>query len=441
MASLKKDVSWTFSATLLGSLSQLILMIVVARQFDQAALGIFALLNIAMALFGYFQDLGLSTYAVHRQDLNAAERANLHWISILLGGCATLGCLLFAPVTAWLYQSDLLQTLLIWLAPQFLLLGLASQYQAELLKQGKLALLAKIDIISKLLGLLVALILLYLPNANLTAIIAGQLAASLVRGVFLWQYAHTPVLWRSPFDVTLCKAALQFGLYQSGSQVIGFLRNRADQLLIGKLLGLEALGLYSLAKDIIQQPARLLGPVIQRVLLPRFAKSTDASQLYLQSLKLNLQVNTVIYGGLSLVSLPLILLLFGENYLPAAALICAFSVYGMIKPTGIILSTYSQGIGRADVEFQWNLIASCWMVGIITLATLSQSLLITALMLSALQYGLSCYAQYYFAQHQAAPIAVALWRLSFPYVVSTLVASSIGILLLTNNGQHLLKIL
>ena len=441
MASIKKDIRWTFSATLFGSLSQLVLMIVVARQFDQATLGIFALLNIAMALLGYFQDLGLSTYAVHRQDLNAAERANLHWISILLGGCATLGCVLFAPVTAWIYQSELLQTLLIWLAPQFLLLGLASQYQAELLKQGKLELLAKIDILSKLLGLIVALILLSLPHADLTAIIAGQLVASLVRAVVLWQCAHTPVLWRSPLNVPLCKAALQFGLYQSGSQVIGFLRNRADQLIIGKLLGLEALGLYSLAKDIIQQPARLLGPVIQRVLLPRFAKATDSSQLYLQSLKLNLQVNTVIYGGLSLVSLPLVLLLFGENYVPAAALICAFSVYGVIKPTGIILSTYSQGIGRADIEFRWNLIASCWMVSIITLAAFSQSLFVTAVVLSALQYGLSCYAQYYFAQSQAAPLPVALWRLSFPYVASTLVISSIGILVLAEHGPHLLRIL
>ena len=426
MASIKKDISWTFSATFFGSLSQLVLMIVVARQFDQATLGIFALLNIAMALFGYFQDLGLSTYAVHRQDLNAAERANLHWMSILLGGCATLGCVLFAPVTAWIYQSELLQSLLMWLAPQFLLLGLVSQYQAELLKQGKLELLAKIDIFSKLLGLLVALGLLYLPNADLTAIIAGQLATSITRAVFLWLCAHTPVLWRSPLNVPLCKAAFQFGLYQSGSQVIGFLRNRADQLIIGKLLGLEALGLYSLAKDIIQQPARLLGPVIQRVLLPRFAKATDSSQLYLQSLKLNLQVNTLIYSGLSLVSLPLVLLLFGETYVPAAALICVLALYGMIRPTGMLISIYSISVGRTDIEFRWNLIASFWMISSCAVAAISKNLFFAGLTLSTVQFVLSCYAQRFFTKHLPALPTIHLSRFSLPYAAITLLASGIG---------------
>jgi exopolysaccharide (amylovoran) exporter len=426
MASIKHDASWTFASTLFGSLSQLLLMVMVARQFDQATLGIFALLSIAIALLGYLQDLGLSTYTVHRQDLTAADRANLHWISIALGVIAMLTCLGFAPLTGWMYQSELLRELLLWLSPQFLLLGVANQYQAELIQQGKLSLLAKIDVLSKIVGLSVSIALLLVSNPDLTALVFGQLASSLLRALLLWYSSSAPLLWLSPLNISLCQAALRFGLYQSGSQVIGFLRNRADQLIIGKLLGLEALGLYSLARDIIQHPARLLGPVIQRVLLPRFAKGTGSSQLYQQSLKFNLQINTVIYAILSLLSWPLVWFIFGEVYLPAATLICAFSLYGMIKPTGTVLSTYSQGIGRADIEFRWNLIASFWMISIITLAAVSESLLFTALMLSALQYALSCYAQHYFAKQHAAPVAIKLWRLSFPYVVITVLAAIIG---------------
>ncbi len=429
MASIKQDALWSFAASLVGTLSQILLMVLLARHLDQASLGIFALLSIMLLLLGYLQDLGLSTFAVQYQNLQPNDRTNLHLLSITLGAVATALCLLSAPLAGWLYQSAVLTSLLTLLAPQLLLLGASTQYHAEMLREGKLAKLAQIDILSKIVAFALTLYLLLSFPPALDALVYGQLTGAFLRLLLLWLATKTPIHWRCTLDFPLWRAALRFGLFQSGAQVIGFLRNRVDQLIIGKLLGLEALGLYSLAKDIIQQPPRLLNPVIQRVLLPRFSRRTDATELFQQSLRLNLQLNTVVYAGLALISSPLVLWLFGGSYQQAAVLLCIFALYGMIKPSGMVLSTYCQSMGRSDVEFYWNLWASLVMVSLVSLSAALSNLYWVALVLSAVQFVLSCYAQHYFSQRGAAPKSGNLCRQAAPYVLLTLAASSAGIML------------
>lgn len=428
MASIKQDAAWSFAASLVGTLSQILLMVLLARQLDQASLGIFALLSIMLLLLGYLQDLGLSTFAVQHQNLQANDRTNLHLLSLSLGGIATLVCLLCAPLAGWIYQSKELSSLLMLLAPQLLLLGASTQYHAEMLRSGRLASLARIDIISKIMAFILTLFLLLNFPPALDALVYGQLSGALFRLLLLFAAADSDINWRCRLDLPLWRAALRFGAYQSGAQIIGFLRNRVDQLLIGKLLGLEALGLYSLAKDIINQPPRLLNPVIQRVLLPRFSRRTGATELYRQSLRLNLQLNALVYSVLAVVSYPLVLWLFGAAYQQTAILLCIFAVYGMIKPSGMVLSTYCQSVGRSDVEFHWNLWASLVMVSLVSLTAAFADIYDVALMLAFLQVVLSLYAQHYFRQRAAAPDGINLWQQALPYLTLTVLASVAAVL-------------
>lgn len=51
------------------------------------------------------------------------------------------------------------------------------------------------------------------------------------------------------------------------------MRTQLDVIIVGKVLGGDSLGLYSLAKDLILQPLKLVSPVINRLALPRFAEN------------------------------------------------------------------------------------------------------------------------------------------------------------------------
>ncbi|WP_142890641.1 oligosaccharide flippase family protein, partial [Klebsiella pneumoniae] len=81
------------------------------------------------------------------------------------------------------------------------------------------------------------------------------------------------------FEKNICKGVFSYGIYQLGSQIINQLRTQLDVIIIGKVLGGDSLGLYSLAKDLIMQPLKLITPVINRLALPRFAEAQRDTNL------------------------------------------------------------------------------------------------------------------------------------------------------------------
>src|SRR5712691_7787785 len=68
---------------------------------------------------------------------------------------------------------------------------------------------------------------------------------------------------------------LAFGLYQMGERVLNFANSRLDQVLIGIFIGPHALGLYSLAWNLVLQPVTRLNPVLTRVAFPVFSLAQE----------------------------------------------------------------------------------------------------------------------------------------------------------------------
>lgn len=57
-----------------------------------------------------------------------------------------------------------------------------------------------------------------------------------------------------------------------GEKTLNYLNVQIDTVLIGKLLGVEALGIYFVAKQIIMRVLQLFNPIIARVAFPTMAK-------------------------------------------------------------------------------------------------------------------------------------------------------------------------
>ncbi|MBL1822834.1 lipopolysaccharide biosynthesis protein, partial [Klebsiella pneumoniae] len=59
--------------------------------------------------------------------------------------------------------------------------------------------------------------------------------------------------WRPTFEFNsaICKPVFKYGIFQLGSQILNQFRTQLDVIVIGKMLGADSLGLYSLAKDLI----------------------------------------------------------------------------------------------------------------------------------------------------------------------------------------------
>src|SRR5690606_28490260 len=90
--------------------------------------------------------------------------------------------------------------------------------------------------------------------------------------------------------LTNWREVLAFGGYSSATTVLNNLYGMLPQLMLGRLIGLEAAALYSRATILCQLPERAVIGAIQPVILPAFAsKARQGEGLrepYLQALSL-----------------------------------------------------------------------------------------------------------------------------------------------------------
>jgi O-antigen/teichoic acid export membrane protein len=68
------------------------------------------------------------------------------------------------------------------------------------------------------------------------------------------------------------KRFVRFGLHVAGSSVLYHVYKNADYFLVGKLLGIEALGLYRVAFDVAMQPTEAIITVVGRVGFPVYSR-------------------------------------------------------------------------------------------------------------------------------------------------------------------------
>lgn len=400
MGDLKKQASWTLGSSLIAAILQVIQLAILARTLDTESLGVLAIVQVFIAIAIVFQDSGLSNFSIHKQDISKHQFSALYLFSFMLGCSVALITYFSAPVIAHFYHQAQISGLLELLSIHFVLLGASSLFQAELIKQFKQVLLAKIEITCRILSFIVTLSVLFQTTLGLTAVIIGLLSGSAFKLLLLWRFAPSGISpWHMP-DFSILSSAWRYAYFQLLAQFINQLRTQADQLIIGKLLGMEMLGFYSLAKELILKPSRFIQPLIQRLVLPRFAKQqnskTNQQVLFDKTVYFLSWGNCALYSLIALCSWPIVLILYGQDYSLTASLLSILSVFAMIRPIGAIFASMAQANGRTDIEFKWNIVAGFFMLLFITSASISRDVIFVALALSIVQVFLTLLAHRFF---------------------------------------------
>jgi O-antigen/teichoic acid export membrane protein len=100
--------------------------------------------------------------------------------------------------------------------------------------------------------------------------VVGNVARGVVLLAALWVFSGYRPRWHFAIEET--KRFARFGLQVAGSNLLFHVYKNADYFLVGKLLGVEALGLYRVAFDVAMQPTDTIIAVVGRVGFPVYAK-------------------------------------------------------------------------------------------------------------------------------------------------------------------------
>jgi PST family polysaccharide transporter/teichuronic acid exporter len=175
------------------------------------------------------------------------------------------------------------------------------------------------------------------------------------------------------FNYRETKPFLKIGIYQVGSQMTNYFNRDLDILIVGKFFGSEVLGGYSLAKQLVYRPGKMINPVLTRVGAPLLAKFQDDLQKlrknYLKLINLVAAINLPIYCCIFIFAPIIVNILYGSDYSEIVVLVRILSGYMFVRSLFNPVGSLVVATGRTDLEFYWNVTLLALMPIVIYLAS------------------------------------------------------------------------
>jgi O-antigen/teichoic acid export membrane protein len=351
-------VRWTGVSALVITVFQYGQLLVLARILSPADFGLMAMTVVVLSFAYAYADMGISNAIIWRQETTKRQLSSLYWLNVF-AGLAIAGLIVAArPLIIRFYGEPRLEPLLLLAALLFVITPFGQQFTVLLEKTLRFRLLALIEMTAAACGVAVA-VASALLGVGAAALMLGPLAAAAVRVILLHATAGRegrPQLHFSPKDLS---GFMRFGLYQVGERSINVLASNIDYLLIGRFLGSQALGFYSIAYQLVIVPVARINPILTRVAFPVFARRQDDDAAlrrgYLELIGATAFVAFPFLIGIAVSARVLVPALYGSKWMLSAALLQIMVPIGICKaldnPSGSVLLAK----GRADVGFKWNL--------------------------------------------------------------------------------------
>jgi O-antigen/teichoic acid export membrane protein len=359
--SLKKKaisgVKWTSLSTIISALLQVVQVAILARFLSASDFGLMAIVMVVIGFAQAFLDMGISNAIIHKREVSHRQLSTLYWLNILSGFLLYIIIYFLAPFIASFYHEGRLEDMIKLIGIIFLITPFGQQFFILLEKELKFNLLAKITILNKIISLLVTSYLAYLGFGVYALVYGAIISAAFTTSqyIMIGSKEHRPSV---SFHIHEIGDFLQFGLYQMGERTINYFNSQFDTILIGKLLGVESLGIYTIAKELIMKPASIINPILTRVAFPTMSKIQDdvprLKDVYLKMINFIASINFPIYVAIIILAPELINLLFGEKWMDAVPLVQLLSIFGAIRSTGNPIGSLLLARGRADLGFWWN---------------------------------------------------------------------------------------
>lgn len=381
--SLKKQavggVKWTTASTVIVTILQLAQMSVLARFLEPGDFGLMAIMMVVIGFSQAFQDMGISNAIIQRQDISHTQLSSLYWLNIAAGAFLTLIVIAIAPLVANFYDEPRITSLMIILSSTFILVAIGNQYRVLCQKNLNFRTMEVINVSTSVVSFIVATVMAYKGYGVLTLVCAMITQAGLSSLLFLWvglRHYHKPSLIYKHSEL---EGFYGFGMYQMGERSINYIGANADKILIGKLVGVEAVGFYNLAWQLIIFPVSKINPVVNKIAFPLYSKVQNDSYTFNRYFY-------IVIKALSLITIPLLTFLifysheivqivFGKGWSTTADIIPFLAIIGIYRAIGNPGGAAILARGRANVGFWWNLfISSIIVIGLIVSLLISPSL-------------------------------------------------------------------
>jgi len=349
----------TLSAQLGKIVIQVTSVVILARLLTPHDYGLIAMVIAVIGIGEVFRDFGLSSAAIQAPTLSVAQRDNLFWINTGLGAALAVVVYFGAGLLAVAYRQPELVPIAQVLAITFLFNGLATQYRAGLIRALKFRLLAVADIVAPAFALVVAIVA-GVAGWGYWALVAQQLTSAIT----LLAVVVIAARWvpRLPKRGVPLRGFLRFGWNLVASQLVGYLSNNVDSVLIGVRFGAGPLGLYDRGFRLLMTPLGQVRAPLTTVALPILSRIADDTRRFGDYVcRGQLALGYTVVVGLGLVigaSEPITAIFLGDGWSGVAPILRLFAVAGIFQMLAFVGYWVYVSRGLTGQLFRYSLVSA-----------------------------------------------------------------------------------
>ena len=351
---------WSVLNNLVARVASVASGIVMARLLVPEDFGVYAVaLLVVNILFG-LNDLGLLLAVVRWQgDLRVAGRTGMTLAtanSLLLYTVVFVAAGPFAAFMGAPHAAALLRVL----ALTIVIDGITTVPHGLLIRDFSQDRLAWAEWVAMPIGIGTGLGL-AVAGAGPWALVGSYLAGNVVTAALIWRCAPLKLL--PGFDRQAARWMLSYGGPLAMTSLLEYVLLNADYLVVGRVLGPVALGLYLLAYNISNWPVAIISDAVRRVSIAGFARLEDDEARLREGFRRTFSIMVI-------VSLPLVLVLavlaedvvqvlYGPTWLPSAAVLTWLALLGGVRVAVGYVFDLLVGIGRTRLTLA---LKAAWLV-------------------------------------------------------------------------------
>lgn len=352
-----KGMGWSAIDNIAGTGTTFLVGLVLARLLSPEEFGTIGLIMVFVAVVQLFVDSGFSQALIRKRRVSARDYSTLFYFGIVVASVCYLGVYFGAVYVADFFAQPIFEPLLKVIGLTLFFNAFTLTQRVVLTRALDFKTQAFVTIVSAVLSGGVGVTMAYM-GCGVWSLAAQITFRSAVQSVLLWVWCK----WRPGWVWSLAslKEMFFFGYKLLISALIDTLFKNVFYVVIGKFHSTKSLGEYTRANQFSTLFSANLLSIVQKVSYPVLSSIKDEPERllggYRKLIKTTMLATFALMLGMAAVAKPMILILIGDQWLPAVYYLQILCFSEMLYPLHAINLNILNVKGRSDLFLRLEVI-------------------------------------------------------------------------------------
>ncbi|MCS6787195.1 MAG: lipopolysaccharide biosynthesis protein [Thiobacillaceae bacterium] len=346
-AAIRSGAKWLAFGKLANRLWEFAFGVILARLLTPADFGMIATVSVFTGFVGMFTAGGMGQSLIRAKEADEEDFTAVFTLQLALGVLVYLGFFAAAPLIARAFAEPLYTDLVRVMALSFLLRPLYVMRMAWLNRHMQFQARTQVEIAMGFVSGVSASLMAWMGLGVWSLALSGLLNALLQN---LWLSRLVPLAARLNPRTELMRRHSGFGARIVANDFLSYLNREGRTLMVSKLAGASALGLFNKADSLARLPNQLFMQPTMEPLFRALGKTQDdpgqVRYLYYRSLTLLSAYTLPLYAILWWVAEPFISVVYGPKWVAAAdpmrILVLAGPFLNLLFPSSVLLAAQNR---------------------------------------------------------------------------------------------------